>query len=656
MFTLMTLRFAPYRLTSCRIAFTAGLAIATLPIALGQSSKSAPAPPQSPYQGTVVEDVVARVNDQVISRSDYQRAEDDLDAQAKQQQWTQQQLYEQKHELLRDLVDQQLLLSRGKELDITGETELVKRLDEMRKQNHLDSMEDLQKAAEAQGVSWEDFKASIRNRIITQEVIRDEVGRHVNITPTEIQRYYDQHKQEFDQPEQVKLSEILIPTANPDDATQVADAKKKADAIEEKLKAGGDFAALAKSSSGGPTAADGGDLGEFKRGQLAKVLEDQTFDLKAGQYTEPVRTKQGFVILKVTDHIPGGVPPLKDVEGQVEDAVGMAKMNPALRDYLTKLREDAYIDIASGYEDAGATPNEMKPVYSAYAPPTPKKKKHVERTRFKQRGRKASKPVATETASSTAPEAAPTTAPAPAAPADVPSLADVPQGNAPANSAAAASPAAAGSTPASGSTQAANTQTASNNSAAMKPGKKEKIRFGQAPRETLPAAATKTEDAGANSTGNTAQVATNNTPSDLRTMNPDGSVANPVQPDAAKQKTRFADRAKIPKSKKDKGNKVDPFAPPPVTPDEVATQQQQAKPLGLNGDTSKNKKVDASKTGPKRRMSDEKKNESQPSTSAPANQQPAPAGDTNSPAPASAPPSAPAPAPATPSAPGAPQN
>ena len=211
-----------------RAALVASLAIAIVPISFGQSSKpAAAAEPQSPYQGTLVEDIVARVNDQVISRSDYERADQDLDAQAKQQQWTQQQLYEQKHDLLRDLIDQQLLLSKGKDLDITGETETVKRLDEMRKQNHLDSMEDLQKAAEAQGVSWEDFKASIRNRIITQQVIRDEVGRHVNITPTEIQAYYNQHKQEFDQPEQVRLSEILIPTANPDDAAQVADRQEE---------------------------------------------------------------------------------------------------------------------------------------------------------------------------------------------------------------------------------------------------------------------------------------------------------------------------------------------------------------------------------------------------------------------------------------------
>ena len=644
----MTLRF-PLN----RAALAASLAIAIVPISFGQSAKpAASAEQQSPYQGSVVEDIVARVNDQVISRSDYDRSEQDLEAQAKQQQWTQQQLFEQKHDLLRDLIDQQLLLSKGKDLDITGETETVKRLDEMRKQNHLDSMEDLQKAAEAQGVSWEDFRASIRNRIITQEVIRDQVGRHVNISPTEVQRYYDEHKSEFEQPEQVRLSEILIQTANPDDASQVATAKTKADDVEAKLKAGGDFAALAKSSSGGPTAADGGDLGEFKRGQLAKILEDQTFSLKPGEYTEPIRTKQGFVILKVTQHTPGGIPPLKDVENQVEDAVGMAKMNPALRDYLTKLREDAYIEIKGGYEDSGASPNEMKPVYSAYAPPTPKKKKHVERTRFRERGRNATKTAPVQTAETAAPAA-------PAPPPGVPTLADVPQGSASApvatnaDSAAAPSPSAASTSStassASSASAPANNQVASNKT--MKPGKKEKIRFGQAPRETLPSAATKTEDAGAASSSDTTQVAANNVPSGMHTVNADGSIANPDTTEAPKQKTRFQDRAKVPKEKKPKGPKVDPFAPAPATQDEVADQQQQGKALGLNGDTSKIKKPNPAKTGPKRRMTDEKKNGEQPATTTPpAQQAPAPAAGTDTGSAASAP----APAPAPPAAPATP--
>ena len=140
----------------------------------------------------------------------------------------------------------------------------------------------------------------------------------------------------------------------------------------------------------------------------------------------------------------------------------------------------------------------------------------------------------------------------------------------------------------------------------MKPGKKEKIRFGQAPRETLPTADTKNEDAGANTAApaDAGQVATNTPPSDLATLNPDGSVATPDASKEKKGKTRLAARAREPKSKK---SKVDPFAPPPATTDEVATQKQQSQPLGLNGDTSKLKKPNPAKTGPKRRMTDDKK-------------------------------------------------
>lgn len=579
----MILRFAPFRAHIFPALLAAGLAVAFPLVTSGQAAKAEQ--DQTPYPGSIVEQIVARVNDQVISTSDYSRAVQDLEQQAQQHQWTEQQLYEQKQNLLRDLIDQQLLLSRGKELDITGDSELIRELDEMRKQNHLDSLDDLQKAVEAQGLSWEDFKANMRNHIIAQEVIREEVSPHINITPSEVQSYYNEHKQDFDQPEQIRLSEILIPTADPDNAAQVADAKKKADDAEAKLKAGADFAALAKSVSTGVTAASGGDLGDFRRGQLGNVIEDQTFDLKAGQYTEPIRTKQGYVILKVTDHTPGGIAPLKDVETQVEDQIGMAKMQPALRDYMTKLREDAYIDIAPGYEDSGASPNEMKPVYSAYAPPTPKKKKHVTRARFNGRGRKANVQPVSETAS--------------AAPPNVPSLGEVPQGNA-----------------APTKEQAAN----AGKVVTMKPGKKEKIRFGQAPRETLPPATTKTEDAGTPATGSET-IASNASENAL-------PLGDTDQTEVKKHKTRFSARAK--EKKKKTGPKIDPFAPPPPTQEELATQKLQQQPLGLNGDTSKKKK-NPRKEGPKRRMSNEKK-EAQPA-SAPGG---APAANPASPAPAPA--------------------
>src|SRR5580658_9766063 len=133
--------------------------------------------------GKVVEDIVARVNDQIITQSDYDRSAEQLEAESKQQAIPPRELQHKKGDLLRDLIDQQLLLSKGKELGITGETEMIKRPHEIKKQNHLDSMEDLEKAyaSQAQGGTFEDFKATIRNSIITQQVVRDEVGRRISM-------------------------------------------------------------------------------------------------------------------------------------------------------------------------------------------------------------------------------------------------------------------------------------------------------------------------------------------------------------------------------------------------------------------------------------------------------------------------------------------
>src|SRR5438128_2450167 len=166
---------------------------------------------------TVVEEIIARVNNQIVSRSEYLRSREQLKQELQQQDAAQaDKVFTVKQkDVLRDLIDQQLLLDKGKDLGITADTELVKRLDEMRKQMNLDSMEDLEKAATSQGISYEDFKQNLRNQIITQQVIGKEVGSHMSITKEEEQKFYEEHKDEMQQPEQIKLSEILVSTQKP---------------------------------------------------------------------------------------------------------------------------------------------------------------------------------------------------------------------------------------------------------------------------------------------------------------------------------------------------------------------------------------------------------------------------------------------------------
>lgn len=553
----------------------AGLALTVAPAVAQTAGTFSTAPQPSPYSGSIVEERIAQVNDEIISKSDYERAEQELEQEAHQQNWTQQQVFEQRRDLLRSLIDRQLLLSEGKQLDITGETEVIKRLDEIRKQNHLGSMDDLQKAVEAQGITYEDFKEQIRENVITQQVISQQVGPHVQVSESDIQDYYKTHKQEFQRPEEVKLNEILVATPNPDDAAQVAEAEKKADGIEARLKTGADFATVAKADSSGPTAQDGGRLGDYKRGDLPKVMEDATFDLKTGQFTSPIRTKQGWLILEVADHQESGLATLPEVQSQIQEEVGMSKMEPALRTYLSTLRDQAYIDIRPGYVDSGASPNELKFIQGAYIPPSPRKKKHITRTRYGGRPARGRGHLQTVSAATT--------------PAGVPTLDKV-------------------------NSQKGSPREVASNTATQKPGKKEKIRFGQAPRETLPSGETRSVDAGAGTTpAPETQVAINQP----GMASPEGAAGDTADTsDAKKPKTRYTDRMKEPKAKlaaEKAANKHQKFVPPPESqaPEQLAKDKRQNSALGLKGDTTKTKKANPAKSGPKRRLTDEEKKKEQ---------------------------------------------
>ena len=328
---------------------------------------------------TVIEEVVARVNSDVITRSEYVHSKEELRQELHQQNGDKADAMfaSREKDVLRDLIDQQLLLQKAKDKGITGDTELIKRLDEMRKQMNLSSMDELEKAAKEQGVSFEDFKQNMRNQILTQLVIRDEVQPKIQVTKEEEKKYYAEHQKDFEHPERVRLSEILVGTEKvpPGDQAGIAAVAQKAQELLEQVRGGAAFDEVARKNSDGPTAAQGGDLGYFKRGTLARELEERTFAMKAGDISDVVRTKQGFLILKVTEHEPAGVASLKDVEPQIGDQIYYQKLQPALRDYLTKLREEAYIDVRPGYVDTGASPNQTGPVYTTTAAQGPKSKK-----------------------------------------------------------------------------------------------------------------------------------------------------------------------------------------------------------------------------------------------------------------------------------------
>src|SRR3954470_2569548 len=175
--------------------------------------------PSFAQDDTVVEEIIARVNNSIVTRADLKRAREALQQEVQQQQQQNPgqpiDVAERQKDVLRDLIDQQLLIQKGTDLGVNVDADVIKRLDELRKQMNATSMEDLEKAATDQGVSFEDYKQNMKNSMITQQVIGKEVSSHIQVTKADVQAYYDAHKAELDQPEQIRLSEILVSIQTP---------------------------------------------------------------------------------------------------------------------------------------------------------------------------------------------------------------------------------------------------------------------------------------------------------------------------------------------------------------------------------------------------------------------------------------------------------
>lgn len=310
--------------------------------------------------GTVVEEIVARVNNDIITLSQYQKAEASLHQDAAQscqgcsEDKINDLVADEKKNLLRDMIDQSLMVQRAKDLNIDVDTEVIKQLDEIRQQNNLPSMDALQKAVESEGVSWEDYKQQFKDHLLTQKVVQQEVGPTASkIGSGEVQKYYQTHQSQFVKPEEVDLSEIFLSTENKT-PEQAAAVKEKAEAIEKRIKAGEDFGALAKRFSEDSAASVDGEVGEFQRTTMAPDVEKAVFSLKRGDSTDVMEVHNGFEIYHVNQRFEAGLQPLNKVEDEIESILYQSRIQPAMQKYYTQLRRDSYIITAPGYIDTGA--------------------------------------------------------------------------------------------------------------------------------------------------------------------------------------------------------------------------------------------------------------------------------------------------------------
>ena len=301
----------------------------------------------------VVERIIARVNNEIITQRQYERERAKLRDELSQQYAgpeLEAKINDESKNLLRNLIDESLLVQKAKDEDVNVETDLIKRLDQMRKEDNLATIEDLQKEAETQGVNWEDFKDRIRRQLLMQEVISRDVGSRLVITREEMRKYYNDHKNDFQSPGMVHLAEILVST----EKYKPEEAEKRAKAALAELKGGARFSEVVKKYSDGPGAEQSGDIGFMKTGTMAPAIAAAISKLEVNDYTDPILTKSGYTILRLLERFSPGIPPFEEVESRVNEALYGQRMEPKMREYLVQLRKDSYIFLAPGYIDTGA--------------------------------------------------------------------------------------------------------------------------------------------------------------------------------------------------------------------------------------------------------------------------------------------------------------
>jgi parvulin-like peptidyl-prolyl isomerase len=309
---------------------------------------------------TVVDQVVAKVNADIISQDELQKLQQQLAAELKQQGATgatfQQQFEAHEKDVLRNRIDELLLVQKGKELNINVDSEINKYLADVQRRSGITDPDKFhQWIREQSGRSFEDFQAEARDTYLTREVVGQEVGRHINISDKEVEDYYNAHKNDFVREEKVFLSEILISTEGKD-AAGVAAAEKKAKQIADEASKGERFSDLARNNSDATTAKDGGILGGYKKGELQKSIEDAVWSLPKGGVTQPIKIATGYEVFRVDDHTKAGLEPLAEAKPEIENVLYEPKMEPKVREYLTTLRKAAFLQIKPGYVDTGAAP------------------------------------------------------------------------------------------------------------------------------------------------------------------------------------------------------------------------------------------------------------------------------------------------------------
>ena len=301
----------------------------------------------------VLDEIVAKVNNEVITLSDLKTELKALRSSLRGNYETPEQLekafQEGKRDLLKNIIENKLLLQRAEDLGMGAniESDVEAQLEEMRKKSGIPDLQVFDEILQRQGSSLISFRESIRQRLTIDMLLQRMVYARITLLTPEIQAHYEENLSRFTLPAEVELAEILILKEGADPAQS----RRKAGQVRARLMAGGSFEALAKEHSEGPTASREGLIGTFRKGSMATNLEQVSFALEVGAISAVVESDYGFQILKLLDKKESRRRPLDEVRQEIQGELYRMKAQPELREFINSLRADGYIYVAPSYQE-----------------------------------------------------------------------------------------------------------------------------------------------------------------------------------------------------------------------------------------------------------------------------------------------------------------
>ncbi len=304
---------------------------------------------------SILEEITVKVNAAIILRSEYERTLDQgrrevladetlsdadrekvLDARAQ--------------DVLRDMIDQRLLVQKGEELGISVEAQVLNQRDDIMQSNGIETTDEFEAwILERTGEPAEDLMDRMRENFLSQAVLGQEVSRRVIVPREDIEAYYEEHKGEFVRSEGVRLSQILISFASDEEAQRT-----KASEVHARVQRGEPFAEMARRFSEDEATKElGGDIGIYRRGMLREQIESAVFGKGQGHITEIIEVPNGLLILRVDQNFREGLAELEEVQEEIRARISAPMFQPEIRKYLSELRAESYIEIRPGYADSG---------------------------------------------------------------------------------------------------------------------------------------------------------------------------------------------------------------------------------------------------------------------------------------------------------------